>query len=194
MDVLRRVISVVALPIAVATVGALACEALVPPGQFYNSSGVVQIASFGSTPTLLTTSNNGLFYVLDGTVYAMPKSGGQSQPVGVPAGVVSSMVYDGQNTLAFCAGGTIELVDTTTLTTTVTANVGCGELAINATNLVYSAAADGGMSVVNVRRDAGFDGMATQLSLPPDPAFMPTVTVGLVGEMPFYQWSTRGSK
>ncbi len=110
-------------------------------------------------PTLLTGAGGYVFYVEGESLYRFAITA-PTNPIKVPVtlpGPVTSMVYDGQGTLAYCAQGVLAGLDATTLTPVTIPQLdagGCLGLALTPTRVAY--VADPGRVAVAIVGETAF--------------------------------------
>lgn len=197
MGILRRALAALTVGAAGACAAVASCQAVVPPDQFFNGQGITQVVSYpnASPPSALTATTNYLFYVQGAALVRLPLARATSPEVvqSLP-GTLTGMAFDGEHTLAWCAGSVMQAIDPDTL-----ANVslpqadagGCLRLALNPTQLAYTAVSDAGqLTVVSLPIDGGSQSTYRRTAnlnndAGTDPAH---AVVALVGNQAYYVW------
>ncbi len=189
---LLKVVAALTLGAEAVGVALVSCQAVIPPGQFFSAQGITAVVSYANSapPTLLTGAGGYVFYVEGESLYRFAITA-PTNPIKVPVtlpGPVTSMVYDGQGTLAYCAQGVLAGLDATTLTPVTIPQLdagGCLGLALTPTRVAYVAATDAGdLSAITVSRA---DASSIRESLRNDAGADPgRVAVAIVGETAFY--------
>jgi hypothetical protein len=193
MGLLRWTAGLVLAAIGVAR-GLAACEAVVPPGQFFNPAGITAVVSYANSapPQLLTAAGDYVFYAEADNLYRLAASNPTS-PVIVPValrGPFSALAFDGQSTVAFCAGGVLGAVNVASMTTVPLpeqAPGACLRLALTAGRIAYTSQTDAGaLSVVTAPLDGG---APSSTPLANDAGMDPThATVAIADDTTYYLW------
>ena len=145
MGLLKRILLGGAAGVVVggfATGAVLSCQLLVSPEQFYDSKGITSLVTYPSVaaaPTQLFGAGDYLFYVEGTGIYRIPKAGGTDPSlVRSFANKLTSIAFDGEQTIAYCADGALAAFQYDTLApVTLAAGAGCSVLAIDGQILAY---------------------------------------------------------
>jgi hypothetical protein len=178
------------------------CQALVPPGQYFNSAGITTLVSYGTSapPTLLTAAGDGaLFYAEGATVFRLSTVEGASPEV-VPLSLTAAptaMAFDGVGTMAYCSGGALGAFDAATLSSVALPlglPSGCIQLAITPDRIVYSSSLGGGF-VVTAPLGVDASGGVLQIALVDAGGVDPShASVGIAGDTAYYVWRTAANE